>query len=141
MKRFHQPFLLWGGFIVASVFIEAVGFYFSSALGVVLLGGCLAAAFALAMGRNVVWLERFENKHQKTAAVLRVLGKVDVLCSLIVLPWIMRAFAVSMGWGNGGIGEAYAVGAAYVIYFIWGALLVSGGIVFIRKNLLNERKK
>lgn len=126
MKRDNLSFMLWGGYIVASLIVEVVGFYFSALVGVVLLGMCLAGAVMLAAGKNPEGLAAFEKKHTMAAKVLAAIGKVDVICSLLVLPWIVRAFYVSMGWKFDFIGEEYAVWAAYAICFLYGVLLVSG---------------
>ncbi len=126
MKRNNLSFMLWGGYIVASLIVEVVGFYFSTLVGVILLGMCLTGAVMLAAGRNPVGLAAFEKEHVMAAKILAAIGKVDVICSLLVLPWIVRAFYVSMGWQFEFIDEKYAVWAAYVICFLYGALLVSG---------------
>ncbi len=125
----RQSFVLWGGFIVASVILDVIGFYFSTVVGTVLFGVCLAVAFLLAMGRNVESLDKLEEEHPALAKVFEVVGKADVIFSILLLPWIARAFAISMGWNwsggsaTGNIGTEYAEMVVYVMAFVWGVLI------------------
>lgn len=119
----RQRFVLWGGFIVASVILDVIGFYFSAVVGTVLFGVCLAVAFLLAMGRNVESLDKLEEEHPMLARVFEMVGKTDVIFSILLLPWIARAFAISMGWNWDSFGEEYAKFTVLAMAFVWGVLI------------------
>lgn len=67
-----------------------------------------AGAFMLAMGRNVESLDKLDEEHPKLARGFEMVGKADVIFSILLLPWIVRAFVISMGWNWDFFSEEYA---------------------------------
>lgn len=118
-----KSFVLWGGFIVASVILDVIGFYISAVVGAVLFGVCLAGALMLALGRNVKSLDKLEEEHPTLARGFELVGKTDMLFSILLLPWIVRAFVISMGWSWDGFGEEYAAMVVLAMAFVWGGLV------------------
>ncbi len=127
MKKVMNYFIIWGGVVVSSLIFEVLlsGKYLII-VDAVLLGIGIGFSFVNAIGKDVVEIDNFKDKHKNLAVMLDFLGKVDSVISLIVLPVIGMAFMESMGWGDVRVNHKYLEFVAVGLVCLWGCCLVIG---------------